>query len=56
MSIVLSGEGGSEEGKVHLTWKDYVALFIAVLQTLALPFVIMIIIVLVILAVLAGLR
>jgi hypothetical protein len=40
----------SKESDLGLTWKDYVALFIAVLQTLALPLVAMIVVLIVVLA------
>lgn len=43
-------EEGSDEPKVTLGWKDYLALFIAFIETIALPLVIMLVIVLVMLA------
>lgn len=41
------GEEDGPERSHHLGWKDYLALFIAMLQTVALPLVIMILVVLV---------
>jgi len=53
----LSGEeGGSEDVQPSLGWRDYLAIFVALLQTVALPLVIMIIALLAILAVSALLR
>ena len=39
----MSGEGESGE-KVRLTWKDYLALLIALVQTLALPLIVLVLI------------
>lgn len=47
-------EDNRDDGSLSL--KDYVALFIAILQTLALPFVILIVILVVILAVISVAR
>ncbi len=47
-------EGREDEGSLGL--RDYLALFVAILQTLALPFVILIIILLVIVAALSVTR
>jgi len=53
----LSGEEeGSEDAKPGLGWRDYLALFATLLQTVALPLVIMIIALLAILAITALLR
>jgi len=45
--------GGTAGGEVkQLGWKDYIALFIALLQTVAVPLLVLIVIILVALAVL----
>jgi hypothetical protein len=47
-------EQGSED--LHLGWKDYVALFIAFVETIALPLVILIVILVVVLVLLGLFR
>ena len=47
-----AGDDGEGKGSGELDWKDYLALFIALLQTVALPVLLLIVLLLVGLAVL----
>ena len=47
---------GSKDREVTLGWRDYLALFVALVETVALPLVILIIILIVILALSAAVR
>jgi hypothetical protein len=51
----LSGDDGSKE-HARLGWRDYLALFVAIVQTVALPIVILIVILIAILLVSAAVR
>lgn len=51
----MPDEEGADEN-VHLGWKDYLALFIAFIQTVALPLLILVLIIVGLLVVLAALR